>query len=108
MLTFLKNLHNENIEVAPMLLLPFIENSFKHGTQINNTLKVEATLKTSDNQLEFEVTNTSRKNVNTKKGIGLDNIKKRLEMLFNNSYSLNIIQKEGSFYINLKIPLKNV
>ncbi len=105
---FTKELHKENIEIAPMLLLPFIENSFKHGTQINDILKVDAFLKTSDNLLEFTVSNTSKNNDATKKGIGLDNIKKRLEMLFNNNYTLNITKEGTSFNVELKIPLKNV
>lgn len=105
---FTKELHVENIEVAPMLLLPFIENSFKHGVQINDILKVDVFLKTSSNQLDFTVKNTAKKHVQTKNGIGLDNIKKRLKMLFNTNYTLNILQEENTFNVELKIPLKNV
>ncbi|WP_246337479.1 sensor histidine kinase [Tenacibaculum pelagium] len=105
---FIKDLHKDNIEIAPMLLLPFIENSFKHGTQINNVLKVDAFLKTSDNLLEFTVSNTSKNSLASKRGIGLNNIKKRLEMLFNNDYTLNITKEDTSFNVALKIPLKNV
>ncbi len=105
---FTKELHVENIEVPPMLLLPFIENSFKHGIQINDVLKVDVFLKTSNNQLDFTVKNTAKKHVQTKSGIGLDNIKKRLKMLFNSNYTLNILQEENTFNVELKIPLKNV
>ena len=105
---FTKELHVENIEVAPMLLLPFIENSFKHGVQINDILKVDVFLKTSNNQLDFTVKNTAKKHVQTKSGIGLDNIKKRLKMLFNTNHTLNILQEENTFNVELKIPLKNV
>lgn len=105
---FTKELHVENIEVPPMLLLPFIENSFKHGVQINDVLKVDVFLKTSNNQLDFRVKNTAKKHIQTKNGIGLDNIKKRLKMLFNTNYTLNTLQEENTFNVELKIPLKNV
>ncbi len=105
---FKKEIHQENTEIAPMLLLPFIENAFKHGIQIDGVLKVDATLKTSGKLLDFKITNTSKETFNTKKGIGLENIKKRLQMLFDDNYTLKIFHKKNKFNIELKIPIKNV
>jgi LytS/YehU family sensor histidine kinase len=105
---FEKEIHQENIEIAPMLLLPFVENSFKHGIQIDGVLKVFIKLKTTKNSLTFEISNSTKNNLESKKGIGLENIKKRLEMLYGITYNLNIFQLENTFKVELKTPFKNV
>ncbi|WBX70806.1 sensor histidine kinase [Tenacibaculum retecalamus] len=105
---FEKKIHQENIEISPMLLLPFVENAFKHGSQINGILKVTIILKTTKNNLSFEITNSTKNNLNNKKGIGLENIKKRLEMLYKTMFYINISKTENTFKIELKTPLKNV
>ena len=105
---FKKETRQVNIEISPMLLLPFVENAFKHGTQINGVLKVILELKTTEDFLIFKITNSTKINFKNKKGIGLENIKKRLEMLYGTAYSLNIYHTENSFKIKLKTPLKNV
>ncbi|QXP73522.1 histidine kinase [Tenacibaculum sp. AHE15PA] len=105
--SFDKEIHQENIQIAPMLLLPFVENSFKHGAQIDGVLKVDIKLKTANNLLFFEIKNSTKNNTSSKKGIGLENIKKRLEMLYGKSYHLDISQTKNSFRVELKTPLKN-
>ncbi|WP_237274576.1 sensor histidine kinase [Tenacibaculum ovolyticum] len=105
---FKKETRQVNIEISPMLLLPFVENAFKHGKQINGVLKVILELKTTEDFLIFKITNSTKINFKNKKGIGLENIKKRLEMLYGTTYSLNIYHTENSFKIKLKTPLKNV
>ena len=105
---FTKELNQKKIEIPPMLLLPFVENAFKHGIQIDGVLKIKATLTTTSNFIEFNIQNTSKKTSNSKKGIGLENIKKRLKMLFKRHYSLKITQQNNNFEVNLKIPLNHV
>lgn len=105
---FKKEIHQVNIKIAPMLLLPFVENAFKHGTQINGVLKIIIKLKTTEEFLNFEITNSTKINFKNQKGIGLENIKKRLNILYKTTYFLNISQTENSFKIELKTPLKNV
>ncbi|WP_299162674.1 histidine kinase [uncultured Tenacibaculum sp.] len=105
---FTKELNQKKIEIPPMLLLPFVENAFKHGIQIDGVLKIKATLTTTSNFIEFNIQNTSKETSNSKKGIGLENIKKRLEMLFKRHYSLKITQQNNNFEVNLKIPLNHV
>lgn len=97
----------KNIQIAPMLLLPFVENAFKHGSQINDVLKINIYLKTTNDFLFFEINNSTKNNSTLKKGIGLDNIKKRLNMLYNNKHQLNIARNENLFTVQLKISLKN-
>ncbi|CAM1369233.1 Histidine kinase [Tenacibaculum soleae] len=106
-INFTKETHLKNIQIAPMLLLPFVENAFKHGSQINDVLKINIYLETKNNFLFFEINNSTKNNSTIKKGIGLDNIRKRLNMLYNNKYQLNIDRNENLFNVQLKISLKN-
>lgn len=104
---FNKTLFDNTTQTPPMLLLPFVENAFKHGTQIDGVLNIDINLKTTEDYLFFNIKNTSKKNKESTKGIGLENIKKRLEMLYNNQSELSISSEENLFIVNLKIPLKN-
>jgi LytS/YehU family sensor histidine kinase len=106
-ITFHKDLMDDALEIAPMLLLPFVENAFKHGTQIDGVVIVNMNLKVDENELNFSIENSAKNKANSKKGIGLENIKKRLEMLYPKNFFLEIIQEKKLFKINLKIPLKN-
>ena len=106
-ITFNKDLIDEKLEIAPMLLLPFVENAFKHGTQIDGVVAVNINLKVDENELHFTIENSAKNNKNSKKGIGLENIKKRLEMLHPKKHFLEILQEDTVFKVNLKIPIEN-
>jgi hypothetical protein len=106
-ITFNKDFIDEKLEIAPMLLLPFVENAFKHGVQIDGVVKVNINLKVDENELNFTIENSAKNNENSKKGIGLKNIKKRLEMLHPKKHFLEILQEETLFKVNLKIPIEN-
>ena len=103
---FNKNLINNKLEIAPMLLLPFVENAFKHGTQVDGVVKVNINLKVDENELKFTVENSTKNKEGSKNGIGLENIKKRLEMLYQKRYFLEIEQEEELFKVHLIIPIK--
>jgi hypothetical protein len=98
-----KNIENENVQIAPMLLIPFVENSFKHGTIIDGKLSVKIHIKYTENVLFFEITNSYLKEQNTINGIGLENIEKRLAMLYQNCYNLKIEQHNKLFKVQLEI-----
>ncbi|TXD51634.1 histidine kinase [Polaribacter sp. IC066] len=104
--TFHTYLMDEKFEVPPMLLLPFVENAFKHGTQIDGVINVNINLKVDEKELNFTIENFSKNKETSKKGIGLATIKKRLEMLYQKKYLLEILQEEALFRVNLKIPIK--
>jgi len=106
-ITVNKDLIDEKLEIAPMLLLPFVENAFKHGAQIDGVVAVNINLKVDENTLNFTIENSAKNNENSKKGIGLENIKKRLEMVHPKNHFLEILQEEKKFRVNLKIPIKN-
>ncbi|HRX32601.1 MAG TPA: histidine kinase, partial [Tenuifilaceae bacterium] len=102
---FISNEINENIQVAPMLLIPFVENAFKHGDIINGFLKIEVTIEVIDNKMNFAIRNTAlnQEKENGKSGIGLDNIRKRLDMHYNNNYKLQFEKSNDWFTVNLQI-----
>tara|TARA_B100000809_G_scaffold87965_1_gene86348 strand:+ start:3413 stop:4468 length:1056 start_codon:yes stop_codon:yes gene_type:complete len=106
-ITFYKNLIDDKLEIAPMLLLPFVENAFKHGSQIDGVVKVNIGLKVDENELNFTIENSAIKKEGSKKGIGLENIIKRLKMLYKEDPFLEILQDEKLFKVTLKIPIKN-
>jgi LytS/YehU family sensor histidine kinase len=94
-----------DLKIAPMLLLPFVENSFKHGTIKNGKLDIKISLKCEKNIIGLYIENTHNKTESTKNGIGLYNIKKRLDLLYSNNYDLEIENKNDLFKVNLKLKL---
>ncbi len=105
--SFSKNIHDDSLLISPMVFLPFVENAFKHGVQINGTLNIAMEITTSENTISFRIKNSCKKMLNSKKGIGLTNIKKRLTMLFQNNFTLEIHSLDTSYEVFLKIPAKN-
>jgi two-component system sensor histidine kinase AlgZ len=93
------------------LLLSFIENSFKHGAnKITGDVKIDIDFKIVENFLYFTVSNplpetpNLSENIENSSGIGLTNVKKRLELGYKNEdYSLNIEKKNKLFIVTLKI-----
>lgn len=104
--SFLGDFNDDELEISPMLLLPFVENAFKHGSQIDGILVVDIFLNLNESKLNFKIKNTTLKNENPEKGIGLENIKKRLEMLYKGNYSLRISRENNFFIVDLNVSLK--
>jgi two-component system, LytTR family, sensor kinase len=96
---------NEEMQIAPMLLIPFVENAFKHGNIIDGYLRIEIQTKIIENRLEFAIRNTivDGELNNEKGGIGLANIKKRLDLNYQNNYKLNIDLEDNWYIVNLSI-----
>ena len=93
-------------KIAPMILLPFVENSFKHGNLINGKLDVLIAISYSQKKLNFYIENTFLKSDDiSKSGIGLQNIQKRLDLLYKNNYDLNISSSENKYKVNLTLNL---
>jgi two-component system, LytTR family, sensor kinase len=87
---FLADEIDESIQIAPMLLIPFVENAFKHGNLVDGFLQIKVAIKFSGKRLEFSVENTYLEDEEEEKngGIGLINIRKRLELNYKNNYHL--------------------
>ncbi|WP_452220849.1 sensor histidine kinase [Lacinutrix salivirga] len=94
---------NKNIMIAPMLLLPFIENSFKHGTLNNGVLNINIELAYNKEGIDFYIENTNTKQQQKNQGIGLQNIQKRLDLLYKNKHDLAINSTENLFKVTLKL-----
>jgi len=103
----------ENVDgllIAPLLLLPFVENSFKHGA--SRDLKspfIELNVDVINNQLQFKITNSysseTGKFEGYKERIGLKNVKRRLELLYPKRHTLEITQKQNIFEVSLQLRL---
>jgi len=91
--------------IAPMILIPFVENAFKHGSIIDGFLDVEIIITFSDETLIFNLKNTSLPidRVEKENGIGLVNLKKRLDILYKNNYHMDIVQDNNWYIVNLSI-----
>lgn len=96
-----------DMKVAPMLLVPFIENAFKHS-RIEDLEKgwIEITLQTKTDQLNFEVSNSMPTESFTKDkigGIGLENVKRQLELMYPERHRLDIRQDDAQYQVLLSI-----
>ena len=97
--------------IAPLIFLPFLENAFKHGA--NSQLEkawVSIDLQIKDKELVFKVENNSESEVQTgngrEKGIGLKNVRRRLDLLYSDAYELTILEEQESFLVTLKVDLR--
>ncbi len=94
--------------IPPMIFLPFIENAFKHGT-VSTANAIEILLRTEGNQIFFRCKNTIRELNDTEKkqpgGLGMKNIKRRLELLFPSLHKLNISNENNVYIVELNIQL---
>lgn len=95
----------DNVEVAPMLLIPFVENAFKHGAFIDGFLHVDIRITFYENLLKFTINNSvkSQEKMEINKGIGLKNIKKRLDILYPNAYDLRLQNDANCYEVYLSI-----
>lgn len=94
--------------IAPLLLLVFVENSFKHGDlDTNADGSIAISLNMDDTGvLLFECVNTTRKRVSQEhfsQGIGLNNVRKRLEMIYPGTHELTLSEQKDRFFVRLKI-----
>jgi LytS/YehU family sensor histidine kinase len=100
--------NTENLCIAPLLLLPFVENCFKHGT--SNILKhpwINLSIELKNTMLVMKLMNgkiSVKKDINSA-GIGIANVRQRLELLYNDKYDLQIREDEEVFVVDLKVEL---
>ena len=98
-----------NLLIAPLLMIPFIENCFKHGvSQMLKHPRITLKIYSEGNILYFLLSNSkppSPEKPVVRKGIGLENVKKRLELLYPGKYILEILNTEESFTVRMEIVL---
>jgi two-component system LytT family sensor kinase len=96
---------SENTTIPPMLLIPFIENSFKHGYLKDGVLKIKMNLTSSNSHIYFQIENSYKNTISTSQGIGLPNIEKRLKLLYGDQYILKTTTENDLFKVSLHLPL---
>lgn len=90
-------------KIYPLLLLPLVENAFKY---VGGRYEISIAASKEDDRICFIVRNsTCTKQQNNKPGIGLDNLKRRLTLLYPNNHFFAIKADQGVFIAELKIPL---
>jgi two-component system, LytTR family, sensor kinase len=107
------NVHMHTVDsqyrVEPMLLIPFVENAFKHGTGIIEDAHIDVALEAGKNMLRFVVRNkynpASAEIKDKSSGIGLANVKRRLNLLYGKKHTLDISNQHNLFVVSLTIQL---
>jgi LytS/YehU family sensor histidine kinase len=97
--------------ISPLLLFPFVENSFKHGaSEALENPWVNLIITTTDSRMTLKLENSKSQPLPTQKrentgGIGISNVRKRLDLLYNGSYDLNISDEERRYTVILSLNL---
>lgn len=101
--------NTDQIKIAPLLFIPFFENAFKHGDVLDNKSgMLSANIKVSKQELTFHIENTIAPTETRKDmvgGIGLDNVQKRLQLLYPSKHTITITSTNNIFLVDLLIQL---
>jgi hypothetical protein len=101
--------HIPDIKIPPMLFISLLENAFKHGVSYPIKSYIYLEIQILDKTLNCIIKNSKHKTVAKQydeyMGIGLENIKKSLNLLYEHDYKLDISDKQNEFEINLTIPI---
>ncbi len=98
----------QNTEIAPLILLTFVENAFKHGAgEDAGSPEIEIDLRVNKKEINFKIENTIKLPERVQKsedsGIGLSNLRQQLDLIYAEKYQLEIQQSENKFSVNLNI-----
>jgi hypothetical protein len=98
-----------DIQIPSMLFISFLENAFKHGVSYQSKSYIYFEIEIINKSLLFKIKNSKHNTPASQdgeySGIGLENIKKSLQLLFNENYSLNIEDNQSAYEVDLTIPL---
>lgn len=100
------NIKDQNLKITPLLFIILVENSFKHGIEkllVDGFIKIN--LEASENKIVFEIENNFKPNEENKNGIGLANLKRRLELLYSEKSKLETRITNNVYYSKLEIRL---
>jgi two-component system, LytTR family, sensor kinase len=98
------------VEIAPMLLIPFVENAFKHGISFREPSYINISLEMRDKTLHFDVSNSKHVQQDSdpekeKSGIGLDNVKQRLALVYPGRHQLVVRETKSDFFVHLSVEV---
>ena len=92
--------------VPPLMLIPFVENAFKHGISYRRPSFIDIRVRVEGDRLHFICLNSKAEKPNEEKGgVGLANVRKRLDLLFGSNYMLEIRDEAERYSVELNIPL---
>ena len=98
-----------DVHIAPMLFIPFVENAFKYGVAIGQTGAIQIGIAVSGQKLIFTCVNADYSFIKKMEmeisGIGLENVRRRLELVYPDKHRLMINKENGKFMVNLEIDL---
>jgi hypothetical protein len=95
-------------KIAPLVLIPFIENAFKHGVNSEENSAIDIHISISETELKLQVKNncvSTNNNTLNKSGLGIENTRQRLNLLYPQNYTLNIIEKDSMFTVILVLNI---
>lgn len=96
------------VTIVPMLFIPFVENAFKHGVAIGRTSAINIAIVISNQKLIFTCVNPiykAKKMNDEESGIGLENVKRRLDLLYSGKHRLQISEDDRKYFVKLEIDL---
>jgi two-component system LytT family sensor kinase len=100
---------NDQYQIEPMLLIPFVENAFKHGTGMIEDAQIKISLRAENKVLKFTVSNkfsaVSNEIKDKTSGIGLTNVTRRLNLLYGRNHQLSITKDDKFFIVSLQLNL---
>ena len=96
----------DNLLVAPLIFIPFVENAFKYGVSTKESSNINIEIKTEDNTIHFSAVNyivASENNLMENTGIGINNVKRRLELMYPGKHKLITEEKDNYYSVHLEI-----
>ena len=98
----------ERIDVPPLIFIVFVENAFKHGVSYNADSYIRIRMEYKEGFVEARFENSiSEQSRKSNPGIGLENVRKRLDLIYSTRYDLNIEESGDNYCVTLKIPTLN-
>lgn len=100
---------HKNKVIAPLILIPFIENAYKHGVNAEDNSIIKINIETTENQLFLFVKNNKvfvQRSEESESGVGVENTKNRLQMIYPGKHKLQIDNSEKEYTVSLTIDLK--
>jgi len=95
-----------DVKIPALLFISYIENAFKYGASYENECRIRISFAVENNELSFHCQNIKQKVTNNEKGgLGLENSKNRLNLLFGSDYKIKINSNTEVFSVDLKIPI---
>lgn len=103
-----KTVHFNEEKIAPLILIPFVENAFKHGVNPEEDSRIKVTISVTNSRLELTVVNnkvSTLQDGEERSGLGIDNAQTRLQLLYPAKHKLTIVNQQNTFTVHLTLDL---